>query len=148
MRANWKEYAAKSKKLAERTTRLVTYSADRPSADIMKNTSWSFSTDIPASEVFFGQYSLSYINLIDRSRFSGTFPQYLKTMLISPTGGSYSGRYRSCELVTLYTAWSLLTVKRLLHALKNDDKLAAYDFAVLDEGVNKIIKEHIFSSLG
>lgn len=138
-----KEYAAKSKKLAERTTWLATYSANRPSADIMKNTSWSFSTDIPASEVFFGQYSLSYINLIDRSRFSGTFPQYLKIMLMSlvdlirdDTG--------HVNLVTLYTAWSLLTVKRLLHALKNDDKLAAYDFAVLDEELNKIIKEHIF----
>lgn len=138
-----KEYAAKSKKLAERTARLATYSADRPSTDIMKNTSLSFSTDIPASEVFFGQYSLSYVDLIDRSRFSGTFPQYLKIMLISlvdlirdDTG--------HVDLVTLYTAWSILTVKRLLHALENDDMVAAYDFAVLDEELNKIIKEHIF----
>ncbi|WP_458024254.1 hypothetical protein [Kosakonia sp. AX9b] len=138
-----KDYSAKSKKLAQRTAKLTTYSAERPTAEIMKNSSWSFPTDIPDAEVFFGQYSLSYVDLIDRSRFSGTFPAYLKLMLTSlvdlirdDTG--------NVNLVTLYTSWSLLTVKRLLYALENGDRVAAYDFAVLDEELNKIIKEHIF----
>lgn len=136
------KYKDNAKAFAERTAKMNTFIAHKPAADTLRNPAWPYSADIPASEVFWGEYSLSYIELIDRSRFSGTFPEVLK-ILLANTVDYMKDSSGAIDLVRLYTSLSILSVKRMLDALQNRGMAEAYNYAVLDEELRKIIRQHV-----
>lgn len=115
---------------------------NRPIAENLKAPDWKYNVEIPAGDIFWKKYSLSYLQHIDLSRFTDDFTDTLKQFVKSSVD-YLKTTDNKIDLVKLYTGMSILAVKRQLEAVEADDVKKAYNYAVLDEELRLIIQENI-----
>ncbi|MGY5956523.1 Dermonecrotoxin of the Papain-like fold [Kosakonia sp. AX9b] len=138
-----KKLSNQGKQLKKRNEQLRVFSTHKSLSDSLKNDTLIFSPLIPKSEAFWKKYSLAYIDKIDPSKFTADFRSTLFTFVTDLVDQTKASRGERIVLGDLYSNLSILTLERLKNALQEKRGKDAYNYAVLDEQVVRIIRENI-----